>query len=226
VTSTPLESQLTRSVYEILAPCFHIDRYRLITVWQIFTGELPWRGVSPSRVEQLVIRGSRPERPDQDECACLTDRVWQLMEKCWSSDPTARPTASSVFSSVSGWALKGSQADLLSPSAVPEPDLLSPSAVPEPDLRSPSAVLEPDLLLPETDLLLPGFDPLLPEPVAAARTVVPPRKMPLESPSPRLGAVVTATARQSDSELASAMMDSFHRLTGNGSHQEALQAVE
>jgi len=38
----------------------------------------------------------RPERPDSDEAPQLTDEVWQLVERCWTSNPLSRPISGAI----------------------------------------------------------------------------------------------------------------------------------
>jgi hypothetical protein len=38
----------------------------------------------------------RPERPDNCEAPQLTDEVWQLVERCWVSDPRKRPISDTI----------------------------------------------------------------------------------------------------------------------------------
>lgn len=54
---------------------------------------------------QLVVllgRNKRPERPDTaiSRGRKLTNELWGLIERCWSTDPTARPTADQVLASL------------------------------------------------------------------------------------------------------------------------------
>ncbi|KAG8995436.1 hypothetical protein FRB90_000184 [Tulasnella sp. 427] len=63
-------------------------------VWEIMTGELPYAGTS---AEYSVIRQIfESPRPQINGEARLSDclQVWELMTRCWGSDPAERPTAS------------------------------------------------------------------------------------------------------------------------------------
>ena len=41
-----------------------------------------------------VFRNERPPRPDHPE---VTDRVWDMIERCWNKDPFNRMTAAEVI---------------------------------------------------------------------------------------------------------------------------------
>jgi hypothetical protein len=63
---------------------------------EVFTRKIPFSGVlRDERVSLMVIHGSRPERPT--ECPEVTDELWSLMERCWKTEKTQRPTISSVL---------------------------------------------------------------------------------------------------------------------------------
>src|SRR5882762_5342347 len=52
-------------------------------------------------VELVVERDVRPERPDNKDAPQLSDKLWELAEKCWVKDPKSRPTASAVCATLS-----------------------------------------------------------------------------------------------------------------------------
>ena len=47
-------------------------------------------------VKDLVMKGTRPERPEKYEAPHLTDEIWKLIENCWNHDPVQRPLAANV----------------------------------------------------------------------------------------------------------------------------------
>jgi hypothetical protein len=65
----------------------------------MFSGEIPfYEDPSDMRVILGLIGGLRPIRPKDDSCKIrgLTDEVWNLIETCWTQDPTQRPTATQL----------------------------------------------------------------------------------------------------------------------------------
>lgn len=65
---------------------------------QIFTGNVPFFDVLRDvTVVFKVMSGERPVRPDSGvDLYGLTDVMWNLMERCWLRNPSARPTADNL----------------------------------------------------------------------------------------------------------------------------------
>ena len=59
---------------------------------QVLAGEPPFAGIVEAAVIS-VFRDKRPPRPDHPE---VTDRVWNVIERCWTRDPLNRMTAAGV----------------------------------------------------------------------------------------------------------------------------------
>ncbi|EMD36773.1 hypothetical protein CERSUDRAFT_51530 [Gelatoporia subvermispora B] len=82
-----------------------VDIYSFaMVVWELFTGWIPFRHlVSSDMVSTLVMKGMRLKpRPPATIPLGLSDTIWELMQKCWSQDPEARPTAASIVVSLDG----------------------------------------------------------------------------------------------------------------------------
>lgn len=41
---------------------------------------------------KVVIEGERPQRPRDSEKLGFTDRVWEILQKCWEKNPPTRPS--------------------------------------------------------------------------------------------------------------------------------------
>ena len=67
---------------------------------QIFSGEIPFQDIScwSSLRSDVVKYGKRPAKPQpQDDIDReLDDKLWSLIEECWSQEPSNRPTAETV----------------------------------------------------------------------------------------------------------------------------------
>lgn len=67
---------------------------------QVFTKEVPFSLLRDGQVFiEVVIHDKRPPRPAIDSAAAqngLTDSVWALMERCWSTQPVDRPVMREV----------------------------------------------------------------------------------------------------------------------------------
>ena len=73
-----------------------VDDLSVVGVWgidilyQVFTGAIPF-GDKPSHAAmQAIVGGERPTRPTDPT---LTDRLWELTQRCWDQDMRRRPHA-------------------------------------------------------------------------------------------------------------------------------------
>ncbi|KAF9530207.1 kinase-like domain-containing protein [Crepidotus variabilis] len=84
-----------------------------MTLYEIFTLEIPLGHVSPNRVPDLVSKDNRrPERPDPEAAPQLTDSMWDIIEQCWVSDPENRPKAAAIPDKLAAL-MKSSTPDLI-----------------------------------------------------------------------------------------------------------------
>ncbi|KAG0553638.1 hypothetical protein KC19_12G027200 [Ceratodon purpureus] len=66
---------------------FKVDAFSFgMVCFEILTGEVPFSGLRSYEIIQTVLRGGRPQLPDQ-----IPDRLRYLIEACWSSEPSKRP---------------------------------------------------------------------------------------------------------------------------------------
>jgi serine/threonine protein kinase len=61
--------------------------------FQVLVGRPPFAGQSDAAVILSVFRNNRPPRPVHPE---VTDRVWNMIERCWNKDPFNRMSAAEV----------------------------------------------------------------------------------------------------------------------------------
>jgi len=49
-------------------------------------------------IDDVVDLGKRPEKPSIDVCARLglTNEVWSVLEACWSTNPSSRPSVPEI----------------------------------------------------------------------------------------------------------------------------------
>jgi len=57
---------------------------------QVLTGERPFGKMPNHWIMLRVPYGERPQRPSSTEQ--ISDRIWEMLQECWSDDPTQRPT--------------------------------------------------------------------------------------------------------------------------------------
>jgi hypothetical protein len=63
---------------------------------QVLTGELPFHNIKPLELAHHVLRGVRPDKPTNAEDIGISDRLWELMQRCWDGDKTQRPLIKEV----------------------------------------------------------------------------------------------------------------------------------
>ncbi|OCH92664.1 kinase-like protein [Obba rivulosa] len=68
-----------------------------MTMWEIFTGKVPF----PDRPQHMVVlsvsRGERPDRPLVPTASWLSDDIWVIMQQCWQADRQQRPGIDEVI---------------------------------------------------------------------------------------------------------------------------------
>ncbi|KIO27796.1 hypothetical protein M407DRAFT_232189 [Tulasnella calospora MUT 4182] len=106
-----------------------------MTAYEIFTSNQPWGILSVSQIFQLLVREEeRPDRPESSDPLAIQDRDWHVLQSCWGTDPSSRPT----FAQVS--------ALLLAPDPTPE-EAAEPETVASPTMTlSPTATSTPTLV--------------------------------------------------------------------------------
>ncbi len=62
-----------------------------MTCYEILTGNYPFKGLSPSKIHSSVMAGHRPMLPVD-----IGGKLSDLIQDCWNSDPTRRPTATEI----------------------------------------------------------------------------------------------------------------------------------
>jgi len=69
------------------------DCYALgMVIYEVISGHLPFHRDHSYVVVSKVLGGERPSRG-----GCFTDSLWRMLELCWESQPTARPSVEEVL---------------------------------------------------------------------------------------------------------------------------------
>lgn len=87
------------------SPTFFADIYSFaMAILELLTGKHPFSEVKrdASVIHRIVVLKRMPQRPDFPEVAMwLTDELWDLMQHCWVSEATARPSMKFVSARIS-----------------------------------------------------------------------------------------------------------------------------
>ena len=68
------------------------DCYALaMVILEVLTGRVPFPQYDAFVVVRKVVNGDRPERPQGPGAMWFTNDLWEMQERCWSSDPKLRP---------------------------------------------------------------------------------------------------------------------------------------
>jgi len=70
-----------------------------MSVFKVLTGSIPYSGCSDTHALERIQAGEKPQRPSDG----IADPVWKFLEKCWSMDPTKRPSTAEVCDAFLGF---------------------------------------------------------------------------------------------------------------------------
>jgi len=65
----------------------------------MFSGDCPFHNIKNDfQVIFAVKLGKRPSHPSHDLCRIrgLTDKIWDLLQTCWTTEPSERPSAGQI----------------------------------------------------------------------------------------------------------------------------------
>ena len=70
---------------------------------EVFSGDIPFGNIRNEAATAQIVRGGRPAKPQAAEQLGLTTEMWKFIEKCWSANPTERPTMDEVVRTWEGF---------------------------------------------------------------------------------------------------------------------------
>ncbi|KAF8631104.1 hypothetical protein AX17_005149 [Amanita inopinata Kibby_2008] len=68
--------------------------------YQVHFGALPFEGKDDFMIVKLVRNGKRGDRLTEPK---MEDRAWKLINRCWKTDPTRRPTMEDIVEMMTDW---------------------------------------------------------------------------------------------------------------------------
>jgi len=67
-----------------------------LVIFQVLTGEIPFRGLGPIGFVHPVIEGLRPDKPENALAIGFSDLLWTFVQRCWDGDRNLRPKVPEV----------------------------------------------------------------------------------------------------------------------------------
>ena len=74
---------------------------------EVFSGDLPYGDVRHETAILMIVRGQRPEKPQDDESRGLTPEIWNFTQRCWHQKPGKRPDINTVASTWRDFCFQG-----------------------------------------------------------------------------------------------------------------------
>ena len=79
-------------------PTKYSDCYALgMVIYEVLSGMVPFCKCGHYLVVVKVLAGEHPGRPEGILGAWFTDRVWEVLERCWTQQPRNRPSIDDVL---------------------------------------------------------------------------------------------------------------------------------
>ena len=95
--------RLLRSRYGCVRGLYGYDLPTLeksgLTYLQVLSGKPPfWEITNKGAVIYAIMEGVRPEKPEEAESLGFTEGLWEVAQRCWLPNPSARPDVRNVLS--------------------------------------------------------------------------------------------------------------------------------
>ena len=73
-----------------------------MTFLELLTGKQPYHNiVHDIAVQEELSKSKHPKRPEGPDGSNVSDRMWELLKRCWSPKPESRPTIQQVQDALS-----------------------------------------------------------------------------------------------------------------------------
>ncbi|KAF9644736.1 kinase-like protein [Thelephora ganbajun] len=67
-----------------------------LVIYQVLTGEIPFRRLRQTELAYSVVKGLRPNKPENPAAIGFSDSLWDFVQQCWDDNRELRPTVSEV----------------------------------------------------------------------------------------------------------------------------------
>ena len=113
----------------------------------------------------IISRVSNGERPQRPSSTVIPDRIWEMLQECWSEDPTRRPTIEYIIDVCMAHTTQNGPPTRSPPMNFSSHSRDNPSSQPTEAQISLRAPIPPNrsLILPNYPLILPNYPLVLPD---------------------------------------------------------------
>ena len=79
-------------------PTKESDRYALgMVIYEVLSGKVPFATSPDFIVMRKVVDGEHPERPEGVQGLWFTDDLWEMLDRCWVTQPKSRLSIEAVL---------------------------------------------------------------------------------------------------------------------------------
>ncbi len=81
-------------ITQCVSALLNLSSCRVTCEYQTFFDTVPFRGTNDFQIMRLLAKGKRPDRLESPRMA---DSTWDLIQRCWESIPSKRPTMEQIM---------------------------------------------------------------------------------------------------------------------------------
>lgn len=70
--------------------------------WQVLCGRVPYDGWESERINDAILQGVRPYKPEAAAHLGLVDELWELLRRCWEDKREVRPDLRTIRACLEG----------------------------------------------------------------------------------------------------------------------------
>ena len=84
-------------------PTKESDCYALgMVIYEVLSGKSPFMSLREHIIMRKVLEGERPGMPEGADGVWFTDGLWEMVNRCWATQPKSRPSAEAILECVEG----------------------------------------------------------------------------------------------------------------------------
>lgn len=116
-----MSPELLNPQTEVGRPAKPSDCYAFgMVIYEVLSGRVPFYQLTHAAAILAALQGNRPERPEGVEGVWFTDDIWRVLQSCWASQPSNRPSIEDALLHLEGTSIPPSPARLAHHKAIME----------------------------------------------------------------------------------------------------------